>query len=236
MQAARDNEARKKEQEQEQNKLEAKLQLMFYDLQLNKTPFEYTLSGTKLNNVQCRMLTQNVAFNSTLLSLHLSRKGINDTEGVWIAKMLGKNSTLRKLELEGNNLGQLSAYEFGRTLKDNKTLKFLDLESNQLTSDGTNLGGISEFIKFLLHNKSLISLNLCNNQLEPPSGEQIKNNLESNWTLMDFDYSMNNFSIDDSRAIQELLKRNKRKYDSDRLREWKERKRMKAEDAELQDL
>lgn len=38
------------------------------------------------------------------------------------------------------------------------------------------------------------------------------------------------------RAIQDNLIRNKKKYDEDRLREWKERKLMNAEDIELTKL
>lgn len=110
------------------------------------------------------------------------------------------------------------------------------MESNQLTSDGTSLGGINEFIEFLKYNKTLISLNLANNQLEQPCGDQFKNNLENNFSLIDFDYSLNNFALEDSRRIQDLLRRNKKKYDEERLREWKERKRMKAEDEALMEL
>jgi hypothetical protein len=113
-----------------------------------------------------------VAHNNSLLSLHLSRKGILDNEGKEIAKMLLSNHTLRKLELEGNNLGIHSAYAFGRALKVNKTLKYLDLESNQLTTDGTNWGGVTALFEFLPVNKTLISLNMANNSMDASCGDQ----------------------------------------------------------------
>ena len=47
---------------------------------------------------------------------------------------------------------------------------------------------------------------------------------------------MNQFTLDDSRDIQEKLRRNKAKYDAERLREWKERKNMKYEDERLREL
>jgi len=91
--------------------------------------------------------------------------------------MLISNTTLRKLELEGNCLGPECAYAFGRALQTNKTLKYLDLESNQLTSDGTTNGGVSDLFKFLPKNKTLISLNLANNQMNESCGEEFNQQL-----------------------------------------------------------
>lgn len=50
---AKDNEARKKELEEEQNKLEGKLAFMLLDLQENTTPFDFTLSGVNLGSKRC---------------------------------------------------------------------------------------------------------------------------------------------------------------------------------------
>jgi len=150
--------------------------------------------------------------------------------------MLLTNTTLRKLELEGNNLGIQSAYAFGRALKVNKTLKFLDLESNQLTTDGTNWGGVTSLFEFLPANKTLISLNMANNSMDASCGDQFNQLLAKNDTLIDFDYSMNNFNLDDSREIQEKLRRNKAKFDEERLREWRERKCMRGEDEKLREM
>lgn len=44
---------------------------------------------------------------------------------------------------------------------------------------------------------------------------------------------MNQFSIEDSQAIQDMLRNNKADYDAERLREWRERKAMRAEDNAL---
>lgn len=84
--------------------------------------------------------------------------------------MLNTNKKLRKLELEGNNLGPKSLAEFGRTLKFNTTLKYLDLESNQITMGGQEPWGVYEFVEFLDHNKTLLSLNLANNELDEKCG------------------------------------------------------------------
>jgi hypothetical protein len=66
--------------------------------------------------------------------------------------------------------------------------------------------------------------------MERGCGEIMNEVLEKNMSLIDFDYSMNEFSLEDSREIQEKLKRNKRKYDEERLQEWIERKSMRFED------
>ena len=57
--------------------------------------------------------------------------------------------------------------------------------------------------------------------------------LEKNTSLIDFDFSGNSFTMEDSRAIQEILKRNKAAYDAERLKEWKERKLMRHENDKL---
>lgn len=153
-----------------------------------------------------------------------------------LAKMLNSNTTLRKLELEGNLLGIKSATEFGKALKKNKTLQYLDLESNQLTLDGQEMRGIYDLVEFLDHNTTLLSLNLANNQMDEEIGRMFREKMENNFSLIDFDFSMNNFSQQDSRAIQDCLIRNKKLYDEARLKEWRERKLMRADDEKMKEL
>ena len=234
----KDLELRKKERDDEENKIEGKLRCMLIDLQNNSTPFSYSLSGIKLGNSRCKTLAENVARNNSLLSLHLARKGIDDATGEYLARMLFTNRTLRKLELEGNHLGKLSAVSFSKALNINPTLKYLDLESNQLTMDNENegVGGVHELMNSLRNNKTLLSLNLANNSMTKVYGETMRKVLDENFTLIDFDFSMNEFDLEDSREIQEKLKRNKATYDEDRLREWRERKFMRTEDENLKML
>ena len=129
----------------------------------------------------------------------MSRKGITDVDGQEIAKMLYYNKTLRKLELEGNVLGPRSISLLGTYLKVNESLKYLDLESNQLTAGGQEFWGIYEFVNMLDSNKTLLSLNVANNDLDEKCGQMFREKLENNHTLIDFDFSNNNFSMDDSR-------------------------------------
>ena len=118
------------------SKIEGRFQIMVIQLFMDKSPFEFSLSGVDLGSARCEMFSRCLAFNSTLLSVHMSRKRLSDADGQLLAKVLYENTSLRKMELEGNQLGPKSAAEFGKALKNNNTLKFLDLESNQLTVDG----------------------------------------------------------------------------------------------------
>lgn len=166
----------------------------------------------------------------------MARKQIGDIEGVSLAQMVETNGCLRKLELEGNLLGTQSASAFGKALKKNKTLRYLDLESNQLTADGALFQGVCDLAESLLENNALLSLNLANNMMDEGTGKKFRECIMSNTTLIDFDFSMNNFVLEDSRAIQDYLRRNKAMYDAERLKEWKERKLMRSEDEQLKEL
>jgi len=96
--------------------------------------------------------------------------------------------------------------------------------------------GAVQMVEFLDKNTNLLSLNMANNQLDEQCGQLFREKLEHNKTLIDFDYTMNNFSLKDSRQIQEYLQRNKAMYDAERLKEWKERKLMRSEDEHLKEL
>jgi hypothetical protein len=91
-------------------------------------------------------------------------------------------------------------------------------------------------VEFLDHNTSLLSLNLANNQMDEECGRMFREKMETNHTLIDFDFSMNNFSPADSRAIQDYLKRNKSLYDAERIKEWNERKGMREDDESTKEL
>ena len=219
------------------NTLKGKILIMFSELQTNTTPFQYSTAGIQLGPARCRMLAQNIAYNNSLLSINMARKQIGDIEGVSLAQMLETNGCLRKLELEGNLLGTQSASAFGKALAINKSLRYLDIESNQLTADGALFQGVCDLAESLCHNNTLLSLNLANNMMDAGCAKKFRECIMSNFTLIDFDFSMNDkIELEDSRAIQDYLRRNKAMYDAERLKEWKERKLMRAEDEKLKEL
>jgi Leucine Rich repeat len=173
---------KRKEEEEQMNRLEGRMLIMLKNLQSNNTPKEYTLSGLNLGPARCRILASNVAFNSTLTALHLARKQIDDAEGVELAKMLVNNKVLRKLELEGNKLGPKSIQAFGSALEQNTTLRVLDIESNDIYKDKDApfdpetkravVPKLFSFIESMQKNKTLLSLNLANCQMDDRCGQR----------------------------------------------------------------
>ena len=237
---------KRKEEEEQMNRLEGRMLIMLKNLQSNNTPKEYTISGLNLGAARCRILASNVAYNTTLTALHLARKGIEDAEGVELAKMLVVNKVLRKLELEGNKLGPKSIHAFGKALEVNTTLRVLDLESNDIYKDKDApfdpetkrpvTPKIFFFIESMQKNKSLLSLNMANCQMDERCGQKWMITTQLNTDLIDFEFSFNKFTLEQVRTIQDNLRKNKKKYDDERLREWKERKLMNDEDVRLKNL
>lgn len=130
----------------------------------NETPLELSLQGLELGPVRCGILSKWIGVNQSLMALDLNRMGIDDEQGKTIAAYLRKNQHMRSISLEGNLCGPKTASEFGKTLQTNTTLKCLNLESNQLAAEnGSDLGGIYEFVEFLPKNTTLLSLSVANN-------------------------------------------------------------------------
>ena len=151
--------------------------------------------------------------------------------------MLLTNKSLKKLELEGNCLGNKTAKELGYALLHNTTLRFLDLESNQLGGqDQADSAGMTKLIEGVRENKTLLVLNIANNQLGRDMGERWRDCLKDNLTLIDFEFGNNSFDLNDTRKIQEYLVRNRKLYNDARLQEWRERCTMRAELDDLEKL
>lgn len=67
-------------------------------------------------------------------------------------------------------------------------------------------------------------------------GERFVESTRVNTTLICFEFDLNPFLLEQVRAIQENLKRNKHAYDEERFREWKERKQMAEEERNMRIL
>jgi hypothetical protein len=80
---------------------------------------------------------------------------------------------------------------------------------------------------------TLLSLNVASNKLDDDVGRHIADCLEENYTLIHLDFSFNAFHVHTSNRIKELLRRNVAMHKDDKLREWRERKLMREEDADL---
>lgn len=84
-------------------------------------------------------------------------------------------------------------------------------------------------------NDTLLYLNLNNTELSRESGRYILDMLRHNHKLILIDIERNpNIDYDTAREIQEKLMENKRLYDLERRREWKERKDLVDEEVNLE--
>ncbi len=195
--------------------------------------------------------------NKSLLTLDLSRKNLTDYNAKQIADMLKTNKKLVRLELEGNLLGPEGCKFLAEALRVNKTLKYLDLENNKLTHQGEDDSGIIALFKSLRVNKTLISLNLNNNYLTGICGHAICECLRENENLIHLDvmqnqrftskkndrsedsdskYVSNGLNLFQLEEIKEKVAENGKLYDTMRKEEWKERKRMKVDDDEVNNV
>lgn len=128
----------------------------------------------------------------------------------------------------------------------NTTLRVLDLESNDVFKDKdapfdtetkrAPIPKLYSFIECLKRNTTLLSLNMANCQMDSNCGDRWLELLDVNEDLIDFEFGFNKFTLDQVRGLQDRLKRNKAKYDAERLQEWKERKLMNDEDVRLKNL
>ena len=160
----------------------------------------------------------------------MNRKKLKDDEGEDLVRSLQYNSSLEKLSLESNQLGPVFLEALADTLRVNKTLKYIDLEGNPLTN-GNNEKGIEALCDALVENDTLTSLNLNNTGLTEKSGARILDTLRHNKKIIMLDIEQNpNISLNTVRSIQECIADNNRLWREVRTKEWKERKRLIAEE------
>lgn len=207
-------------------------------LKENNTPQDYTLSGLNLGSARLRMLVGAVTDNNSLLGLNLSRKELVQVDAIEIANMLSKNKKLQKLELEGNMLNSIGVKTIARELiKNNTTLRYLDLEGNKITGPTKqDYVAVEEIAEMLKENKKLLILNLASTGLNENSGRLLVDAMRQNTTLISLEIMGNELPVEQIRDLQDCLNRNKKAYDEERLREFKERKLMNEEDVANKNL
>ncbi len=209
----------------------------------NRTPQEYTLSGLNLGTVRLRLLAQHVEKNTSLLGLHLCRKQVADCDVEILTHMLSINTRMQKLELEGNKLGPAGVKGLAKALETNTVLRYLDLEGNPITGmtkldllspnpeySRQDKSGVEAIADMLRVNKKLLVLNLGNTGISDNAAEALVDAMESNRTLISLEITDNGLTVEQIRKLQNCLNRNKKIYDDERLREFKERKLMHEED------
>ncbi|KAM3126816.1 hypothetical protein pb186bvf_021090, partial [Paramecium bursaria] len=243
-------------EQQEFSNLKGEFGYMINDLRSGQSRLDYTISGLDLRPQQIQLLVKETENNTTLKGLSMCRKRITDKEGVELIQNLENNRVLERLELEGNSLGPETITQLAKLLSTNRSIRCIDLENNNLTNYGLipqaakinpitdnkqqqqkipvpqDNSGLIALFETLKTNDTLLYLNLCNCRLDEECGKKLVEALKENTTLICVDIEENSeMGLREIREIQDLsLKRNKKEYDDERYREFKERKRLSKEE------
>jgi Ran GTPase-activating protein (RanGAP) involved in mRNA processing and transport len=225
-QRRKEEERKRREEEEQRKQLEGGLDRILEALNNNTSAASIGLGGIELGSVRLRLLANAIKDNTSCQSLDLGRKNLHDEDGVSLVAVLKDNKHLEKLELEGNNLGIKTARALGEALAVNQALRCLNLESNNITSSGNDQTGVIAIAEALETNKHLRVLNLARNQLTLQGGERLVKALGKNDTVTLVDLSGNELGVDQLRAVEEVVQRNRARLSDLRRRERRERFRL----------
>ncbi len=147
----------------------------------NKHLLRLQLAKNRLGDVGLGMLCQALKDLPSLVHLDLSSNNIGYVGSQMLFGVLQENSALISLNLSSrdglyrNRLGDKSVEILEKVLRYNVTLQFLNLQS-------TNLGfmGVQSILEGLKDNRSLVYLNLSNNQIGPPLGDILESYMKLN--------------------------------------------------------
>lgn len=224
----RELERKRAEEEKHRKKMEGSFGQIMLALASHTSAPHITACGIQnLSEMKLRLLTKNMATNRSCQSLDLNRKGLTDEvgDGESLANMLMENKYLQKLECEGNNLGVDAATKIGEALKNNTTLRSLNLESNNLTASGNDQQGVIKLAEALEVNKSLRVLMLSKNGITAQAGDRFVKAIEANdmLTLVDLSNNDQSLSVEQLRAIDRKVQRNRERASAIRRAERRER-------------
>ncbi|MBN8828067.1 MAG: hypothetical protein J0H68_05110 [Sphingobacteriia bacterium] len=125
-----------------------------------------SLSDRFIGQADIFKLAELIKDNKQITELILANNSINDNGAEAIGKALATNTTLVTLDLSGNCISFEGLKSILYGLKYNNTLRHLNLHSNWLGTMNILIAGVdvAEFIvQFLKENKSLVSIDLRNN-------------------------------------------------------------------------
>lgn len=153
--------------------------------------------------------------NYSLTHLSLCKCDIADDNAVAIAGSLDGQATLTRLELTDNMLGNRGAAQLSAALRGNKCLRSLDIGNNKI-DDGDPVSreeGGHAIARMLSRNFTLQHLNLRQNSIKR-AGDDIAEQLRGNTSLLELDFSYNDFSFKSYSAVAAALQKNNRLWKS----------------------
>ncbi|CAF0808025.1 unnamed protein product [Rotaria sordida] len=159
----------------------------------------FNLSSLNIPEEQYTVLGKLFSHDSLYTSIHLNDCNLSSEALQAFLHGLVTNTTCRKLELKGNSIHGAGTEALAKVLRKNQTLQSLRLEWNQIGS--MDSPAFSSFCDALSVNKSLIELDLRNNDISHVGGSELAAALKRNVTLRVLDLRWNNIGLVGSRAL-----------------------------------
>ena len=164
------------------------------------------LRTLRLDGNECGEACADIAIairdSRSLQHVTLCRCDLGPGLGLYVADALASQSTLTRLELQDNLLRDDGASVIVAALKTNSVLKHLDLGNNKIGDVGGN-----NIASMLQTNRHLQYLSIRQNYIKL-GGDRIAEALRVNGTLLDLEFSYNDFSFKAYLAVGNYLQKN----------------------------
>eukprot|EP01059_Diplonema_ambulator_P003482 TRINITY_DN13174_c0_g1_i1.p1 TRINITY_DN13174_c0_g1~~TRINITY_DN13174_c0_g1_i1.p1 ORF type:complete len:761 (+),score=270.83 TRINITY_DN13174_c0_g1_i1:46-2283(+) len=147
-------------------------------------------------------LAQALRDNKSLHHLTMCKCEMPPEAGERFAEALAGQTTLMRLELQDNLIGNSGMVALAQALHNNSTLRHLDVGNNKIGDPGGK--AIAEM---LVSNNTLQHLNIRQNNIKL-SGNSIAEALRSNTSILELDFSYNDFSFKSYSAVAVHLQKN----------------------------
>ena len=159
------------------------------------------LEGMNLKDQGCAIICKALKKNQTLLELNLAKNSIEGNKT--LCSYISQTQTLQKLDLHWNLIRSQGAYSLSESILSNSTLKVLDLSWNSLGSL-SKVNGIKILAHALEKHKSLIHVDISNNNLATADVEIIAKKLEKNHKILGIHMSGNHADVNELGFISSI--------------------------------
>ncbi|CAF1332763.1 unnamed protein product [Adineta ricciae] len=164
------------------------------------------LSSFNIPEGQCSILGKILTHDFIFTSIHLNDCNLSTDALQALLHGLVTNTTCKTLELKGNGIQGAGTEALAKVLRRNQTLRNLRLEWNQIGA--MNSPAFSVFCDALADNKSVIELDLRNNDINHVGASELATALKRNTTLRALDLRWNNVGLIGGRALLTLCQTN----------------------------
>lgn len=170
------------------------------------------LQGLKLGDNDAKLIAESLNFFPKLRLLNLADNNIQSAGAIVLANVLETDNKITEFSLHTNFVNDQAADAYKKVLEKNSTLCVLTLSQNQITDSGMQL-----LAKALENNKVLHALYLSANQISDTGGQALITAFQENHSLSSLDIYENKLSSACEKQIEELLERNRKLKQSQRI-------------------